>query len=224
MNLSRKIIDCLPKKLTDELKRYYFLRQIKKSTFTSSEKEYYCLGDWVKPGDCVLDVGANIGRYTLKLSELVGKTGRVFSFEPIPDSFNCLAYYVALLSVQNVTLMNVALSCSQEIVGVDIPELKTVMFDTHTQANLTNNSTGLQVLCIPFDNLGFSQKIKFVKIDTEGYELKVLKGMKKLLTRDLPVLLIEDSIPEVIPFLETLGYTSKKFDNSRNRIFLPVGP
>jgi FkbM family methyltransferase len=222
MNLIRNILDVLPKTVKDELKRHYFRRQIKKHTFTSSEEEYYCLENWVEPGDWVLDVGANIGRYTLKFSELVGKTGRVISFEPIPDSFNLLAHYVALQPVQNITLMNVALSDSQQIIGVDIPEHKTVMFDTHTQANLTDNATKLQILCIPFDDLCFTKKIKFVKIDTEGHELKVLKGMKKLLKRDLPVLLVEEGVQGVIPFLESCGYTSKKFDNSRNRIFFPV--
>lgn len=221
MSLLRNIIDILPKGTKEELKRYYFRRQVKKRTFVSSETEYYKLGNWVKPGDFVLDVGANIGRYTLKLSELVGETGRVISFEPLPDSFHLLACYVAMQPIQNVTLMNVALSDSIQIAGVDVPELKTVLFDTHTQTNLTGGSSKLQVMCIPFDCLSFPNKISFVKIDTEGHELEVLKGMKNLLKRDLPVLLIEEGVPEVSPFLENYGYVTKKFDDSRNQVFFP---
>lgn len=218
MQLSRRIVDLLPRFLWNEVRRLYFYRQIRQDRFHSAEQEYWKLDRWVRPGDWVLDIGANIGRYTLRLSSLVGEHGRVIAFEPVPSSFELLSFYTASRPTANVTLFNVALSDKSQEIGVTIPPLSSVTFDTKTMAQLTAESTALRILSFPLDDLKLPQRISFVKIDTEGHELRVLHGMKRLIERDHPVFLIEENQPEVIGFLGKYGYVAEKFEGSRNVI------
>src|SRR5690242_7899597 len=72
--------------------------------FRSHEPEFETLAALVHPGDWVLDVGANVGHYTLRLSSLVGESGRVIAFEPIVDTFAILAAMVRHAPHRNITL------------------------------------------------------------------------------------------------------------------------
>src|SRR5215471_2881975 len=87
----------LPSKLQQELKRLYFARGLRKGTFESEEIEFRRLEEWVGAGDWVLDLGANVGYFTAKLSRLVGPGGRVLAFEPIRETFELLSANVARL-------------------------------------------------------------------------------------------------------------------------------
>ena len=63
----------------------------------------------VKPGDSVLDIGANVGWYTNHLSLLVGEPGKVYSIEPIPETFALLRAVVGELGLSNVESLNYAM-------------------------------------------------------------------------------------------------------------------
>jgi hypothetical protein len=65
---------------------------------------------WIKPGNTVLDIGANIGYYTLIFAKLVGTSGRIFAFEPEPNSFMILSEIVARNNYTNVTRYQKAVS------------------------------------------------------------------------------------------------------------------
>jgi len=93
--------------------------------FETDEAEYAKLGQWVEPRDWVLDVGANVGHYSRKLSELVGRNGRVFSFQPVPQTFEILGANMACWPVSNVTLFNVAASDVMGTMGMSIPSFDT---------------------------------------------------------------------------------------------------
>jgi hypothetical protein len=72
------------------------------------------------------------------------------------------------------------------------------------------------------DSLAFPHRIRFVKIDTEGHELAVLRGMKDLLSRDHPIMVVEDNDPNVSVYLAGFGYSAEKVADSSNMIFHPV--
>jgi 23S rRNA U2552 (ribose-2'-O)-methylase RlmE/FtsJ len=91
MNVLKRLAAALPASWQNDLKRAYFRRQIKKDLFTTSEPEYKNLHAFIAPGDWVIDVGANIGHYTKRLSELVGAGGRVIAVEPVPETFALLS-------------------------------------------------------------------------------------------------------------------------------------
>ena len=215
--LLKRIAARLPIRWQQELKRKYFQSEIRAGRFRTDEREYSFLSMFISPGDCVLDIGANVGHYTIRLSELVGKNGRVVSFEPVPGTFELLAANAARV-LSNITLINAAASDSSGIVGMEVPRFDTGL-DNFYMAHLSKNRGAIQVLSMPVDSLMIPLRVSLVKIDAEGSELQVLRGMVRLLKRDHPTLIVEDNVSEVTPFLTNLGYWSGKIKGSSNRIF-----
>lgn len=217
-NLAKKMVSKLPGHWQNEFKRLQFSYQIRRDTFFTDEKEFAMLDQWVSEGDWVLDIGANIGHYAARLSELVGQSGRVIAFEPVPATFELLAANMARLPQNNVTLLNIAASDSTGIVGMSIPKFDSGLNNFY-MAHLTDSATDLQIMTAAIDALQFPGKIKLAKIDAEGHEIPVLSGMRDLLDRDHPVLIVEDNSEELIGFLHGLGYRHKKIKSSSNTIF-----
>jgi len=214
----KKLVSYLPSRYKQELRRIYYRYQISRNIFKSNEIEFGILSKWVKQGDWVLDIGANIGHYTLRLSEKVGITGRVLAFEPVLKTFELLAANVILAQSNNVTLFNVAVSESTETKDMFIPIFDTGLEDFYS-ARLINGIGGMHVFCLNIDSLNIPKQVKFIKIDIEGHEIFALRGMKNLITRDHPILIIEGCSEEVRTFLEELGYSFSQEGNSPNRIF-----
>lgn len=213
----------LPKRWQQALKRVHFGRQIRRHTFRTKEPEYDLLDTLISPGDWIIDVGANVGHYTVRFSRLVGDQGRVVAFEPVPETFELLASNVALLPAKNVTLVNAAASDAAGIAGMTIP-VSAVGLDDNYLAQLGAAGSGLRVLCVTIDGLALPHPVRLVKIDAEGHELPVLKGMAGLLRRDSPVIIVEDNSPELAMFLAGFGYADEKLPGSSNRLFRQAGP
>ena len=76
--------------------------------------------------------------------------------------------------------------------------------------------------CIAVDALKIPKTVKLIKIDVEGQELSTLKGMKQLLKRDHPILIVEGNEEEVASYLDDLGYKSDHLDGSHNKLFFPI--
>jgi FkbM family methyltransferase len=98
----------------------FFQYQIKHGSFFTDEKECALLDTFLQPGDWVLDLDANVGHYTVRMSHLVGRSGRVIAVEPMPDTFALLACNTRLLDHANVTLLNVAVSDKIATVGIEL--------------------------------------------------------------------------------------------------------
>lgn len=221
INFLKRRAAALPKKLQQSLKRKYFALQIRRGSFQADEPEFDLAADLLRQGDWVLDIGANIGQYTVRFSELVGSEGRVIAFEPVPDTFDLLSSNVSFHGAQNVTLINAAASDSTKIVGVEIPKLDSGL-DNFYMAHISARTDGLKVLCLRIDTLAIQNKISLVKIDAEGHDFVVLKGMKDLLKRDRPIVFIEESSDEVVDFLKEYGYSMEKLESSPNTIFRAI--
>ena len=84
----QRVVARLPQYWRQMLKQWSSRRQIKAGRFRIPEKEYDILPKYLKQGDWVLDVGANIRHYTVRFAELVGPTGRVIAFEPMSATFS----------------------------------------------------------------------------------------------------------------------------------------
>lgn len=131
---------------------------------------------FIKPGQVVCDIGANVGFYTLLSSRLVGPQGKVFSFEPLPRNLALLRHHVAINRCANVTVFDVAVSGAAGEAA----------FTEGT--NTANGSLGaggaLRVRVVCLDDLlrdGAIAPPNMLKIDVEGAEAKVLQGAKNLL-------------------------------------------
>jgi len=85
--LLRPVFRRLPKATRRSIRALRLEYLVRRGIFQSDEPEFVRVKDWLKPGDVALDVGANFGAYTLEMSRRVGDTGRVFAFEPVPQTF-----------------------------------------------------------------------------------------------------------------------------------------
>lgn len=214
----------LPARYQQELKRLHFGRMIRKGTFKSAEDhdmEFGRLHEWVTPGDWVIDAGANVGNYSARLSELVGGTGRVFSFEPIPDTFEILTSNMAQLPLRNVTLFNVAVSDAAGVKRMSVPVMKDGLTNPYMAHLTEDDGAPLAVMCLPLDTLEIPGRVSLVKVDVEGHELPALRGMQRLLERDHPILVVEGHTDDVAAYLVALGYAFEDAPRSPNRVFRP---
>lgn len=172
----------------------------------------------IRPGMTVLDIGANIGIFTLAAARLVGPAGRVVAFEPHPRNFRFLAANVALNGFTNVIL-------EQAAVAEDDRPLELQLFGTDnlslSPAASGHGSTGtLRVSCLALDRYLVERRIEdvgVIKLDVEGAEMAALRGMARLLeNRWKPTLVVEvhpdllrtsgSDARDVLALLETSGY------------------
>ena len=199
--MMRSVVALLPNFLQSSVRSYHHHRQLKRGVFRSPESEWDRLAEWVKAGDTVLDIGANVGHYTCKLSELTGADGRVFAFEPVPDTFAALASNVRGLPQRNVTLFNAAVGDSSELVGFHVPTQAGGSYLAHVDP-----TAKLKCFVLAVDALDLPGRVSFIKIDAEGHEPNVLAGLVNLLKRDRPVVLLEKNAQAQAMLVE-LGYT-----------------
>ena len=204
----------LPEGAQHELRRLFFRQQIRRNRFVTDEQEYKLLDRFIATGDWVLDIGANVGHYTLRMSELVGGNGRVIAFEPVPETFALLAANARLFPHRNVSLLNVAVSDHTDRVGMQIPHFSKGLTNYY-QARITSDDESLTILTLPVDSLSLPT-VKLVKVDVEGHELPVLRGMRLLIERDHPVLIVETASHETTNLIGSLGYRVERLPGSSN--------
>jgi FkbM family methyltransferase len=167
-------------------------------------------------GDVVFDVGANIGCYSLQSSKAVGKTGRVFAFEPNSASFELLSKNVRVNHANNVAPFRLALGRFASTASLNIYNKagNSSFYRKDQEAGL--KQIGVESVQVKtLDEIASQHKIdnlRVLKIDTEGYELEVLKGATKTLSSNHPRIALEThkngaSGEEIRLFLQGFGYT-----------------
>jgi FkbM family methyltransferase len=211
----KQLAGLLPPRWQHELRRLHFHRQISRRRFVTEEKEYALLESFLRPGDWALDIGANVGHYTMRMSQLVGAAGRVIALEPVPDTFALLAANARLFAYANVSLVNAAASDRIATLSFEIPRFPDGL-PNYYQARFSGDRTGLAVLALPVDALALPVTVRLVKVDVEGHEMAVLKGMRRLLERDHPVLIVETGAQETVDVLTGLGYATERLPGSSN--------
>lgn len=135
---------------------------------------------YLKGGDIVLDIGANIGTLTLTAASIVGDSGKVFSIEAHPVIYRYLQKNVALNGFRNICLFNVAIGNTKGIVS-----FSNKLSDDQNEIIMTN---GLQIHVEKLDDLLFDKLeevsyIALLKVDVEGYEKFVFQGAHKILQK-----------------------------------------
>lgn len=136
----------------------------------------------VRPGDTVLDIGANIGLITMVLSKLVGQSGAVHAFEPNPNLLALLDETLPANKASNVTLHRCALGAEPAELTLTVPVGNT---GAATLARNVELEHVAYVTTVPVrrlvDELSGVGPIRFVKIDVEGFEARVLQGAEPIL-------------------------------------------
>ena len=213
----KRVASHLPRRAQQELRRGYCAWRVRRGRFTSEEPEYGLMGSLLRPGDWVLDVGANVGTYTLRFSEAVGPQGRVIALEPVPATFELLAANARLARFENITLLNAAASRGTRSVTMQVPTLPDGL-PNHFMAAISDGAEDLAVLALSIDALELPHPVRLAKIDAEGHELPILEGMTELLERDRPLLVVEANDDAVVGFLRGLGYEVERLPGSCNHL------
>jgi len=206
-SLLKRLASWLPAGAYRSLRRGYVRWRFRQGRFGSQEYEYHILDQLVRPKDWVLDIGANFGVYTARFSQLVGSEGRVIAMEPVHQTFDILNALVQELPLRNVTLLNVACFEKSCVLPLRIPPGNFGMENLYESA-LDSNAAGPLALCLSVDALQLPERVAVAKIDVEGAELQVLRGMTATLARDRPILIVEWSpgMEKIVEFLEPFGY------------------
>lgn len=164
----------------------------------------------VKEGDVVLDIGANIGYYTLIFAKLVGPKGRVYAFEPDPYNFALLKKNVEMNRYKNVILIQKAVSNKKEKARLYMNKENkgdSRIFNSH------DGSNSIEIESIRLDDYfkDHDVKIDFIKMDIEGSEGVLLEGMPNLLKKNKKIKIVTEFWPYG---LEMSGTKSKDYIKS----------
>jgi FkbM family methyltransferase len=173
------------------------------------EKELAVFRSLVPPGSTVVDVGANLGFITAILSDLVGSLGTVVAFEPSSRTFAKLQRTIQMNGLLNVHAINAG--CG------DHPETLELRGLTGSSGNASIVGEGPVRECIQVVRLDDVPQLKgrpieLIKVDTEGFEPRVLDGARRLIADNKPILYLEmggefvDSTYRSIELLKELKY------------------
>ncbi|MFA6361484.1 MAG: FkbM family methyltransferase [Candidatus Shapirobacteria bacterium] len=168
----------------------------------------------VKSGDIIVDVGANIGYYTILLADKVGKSGKVYAFEPDSTNFEILEKNIKANNLENVVVIKTAVGSKNEtktlyksVENLGDHKLFNDQFLISNVETIQNPPVGKPtsslkkggslktetVKIIKLDDYLKNIKIDLMKIDTQGWEPEVFVGAKKTIERDLPIIFFEYS-------------------------------
>ncbi len=161
----------------------------------------------IKPGDTVLDVGANRGFHLFAFADLVGDQGLVHAFEPNPF------HWPRLVGRDNVRLWPFAAGDKCSVERFFFPTHHDGAASLHDPRDFLGAETELQllnVIQITVDSLDeiFGRPIQFIKLDVERHEYQALTGMRSLIARDRPIIVLENATPDIEAFLAELRYRS----------------
>jgi FkbM family methyltransferase len=166
----------------DGLAMYIFNRPHFIGVHLSDSYEPYTLGlfkEAVQPGATVLDIGANIGFFTLVAARKAGRSGKVYAFEPGPDNFAVLARNIGINKFQNVTPLSKAVSDKSGMGSLVLGEDS----DQHSLFGppLVASKGTVAVECVALDDFLQGATPDVIKLDVEGNEVFALEGMRRTL-------------------------------------------
>ena len=176
---------------------------------------------FLREGDCFLDVGANVGLYTLVAARIIGRTGHVHAFEPCTTTFARLRENVRLNRLDNVSCHQVALSHENACAELTLAKDGFDAWNSLGRPYMGEAAGRETVTTVTLDAFvrehGLAGRVTAIKIDVEGWENQVLAGAEELLAADdAPILCIEfteeaaqlsdSSCAALYERLERLGY------------------
>lgn len=191
------------------------------------EKATEFLGEKLKDSKCFVDIGAHLGYFSLFASKII-PDGQIFSFELDQINFNLLKKNIELNDCKNVEIYNNAVTDKPgKIEYKRDSDQPMPNIDMLGSTSINSNGRIISVDSVVLDDFFKNRVVKpnIVKIDVEGAEMNVLKGMKNLITNYKPMLFLEihpdilpkfdSSVEEVISYLKRKGYKIYEFTDMR---------
>ena len=171
----------------------------------------------LRPGDTFVDLGANVGYFSLMAATLVGRMGHVIGFEARPDNVALAKRSVRKNGFENVTIHSLAVAEKEKVLKMAAPEHTSlsVVVDA-SRADCQDGFVEIRAVAVD-DMLGGLADVDVVKMDIDGGELQAVQGMRETLRRCRPILFFEFSPftleaygqikpEELITEIQSLGY------------------
>lgn len=189
----------------------YALRTVHEESTTKLFEQH------IKKGDVVLDIGANIGYFSLLAAKLVGDKGEVYSFEPEPRNYKYLMKNAKLNGYDNITAFQKAVSdktgkinlfiCPYDSGHHTIKQFKGIK---DYKPELADQKESVEVDTVKLDDFfkKLGKPIDFIKLDVEGAEVLALKGMDTVLRKNKDIKLICEFFPL---FITKMGNSPEQF-------------
>ena len=154
---------------------------------------------YVHEGDIVIDIGAHVGYYTLLMAQLVGENGKVYSFEPDPVNFQLLKKSVEINGFENVVLIQKAVSNITDKVKLFLGDNDSAINRIY-DAKLGDAKESIDAESVTIDEYfkENNELINFIKIDSEGSEVKIINGMEQFLSRNQELVMMTEFFPFLI--------------------------
>lgn len=172
------------------------------------------LASFIHRGDIILDIGANIGYYSLLISRWVGPEGLVIAVEPEPNNFALLELNLCLNKVNNVHLYQVAISDQEGTATLFVSNYS----NWHSlRSKKPSTMKEIEVPTTTIDAIAekIGAPLSLIRMDIEGFEGRALRGGWETLRRDKPRLVMEihpaefstaDEVRDMLAGLADLGY------------------
>ncbi|MDD5294770.1 MAG: FkbM family methyltransferase, partial [Patescibacteria group bacterium] len=181
----------------------------------------------LKPGDVVYDIGSNIGYYALLEARIVGDKGRVYAIEPVPDNVKLLKKNIGLNNYKNISVHNLAIGGQDRDDYIYLSKKSNWCSMERRGGN--NSSKKIPVKVLTLDS--FSQGNIYpdiIRMDVEGYETEIIKGMKNILSGAKPLKIfmelhccfLEDAGLGLLRELEKNNFKIKYFFRDRSSLML----
>ncbi|MFC1902647.1 FkbM family methyltransferase [Chloroflexota bacterium] len=161
----------------------------------------------INEGDIVVDVGANIGHFTLLASRLVGKEGRVYAFEPETFNHSLLVRNIELNEYQNITVEQKAISNTTGTIKLFIDNENP---GAHTIRRYSSKKEFIEVKSLTLDDYFKARErtINVIKMDIEGAETTALLGMERIIRENENLKIFTEFAPF---FIIEMGYSAEEF-------------
>lgn len=187
------------------------------------EREQKLFQQLITNGSCILDLGANIGFFSVFFSKLTGSTGTVHSFEPSPEMYRILQKNISINGVLNVNSYMIA-------AGDNNSSTKLFLNESNTGDNRffsdADSPESVDCKVQKLDDIPSLREspVDFIKIDIQGYEFFALKGMETILRLNQRVQIFCEFWPyglesnntnpeDLYNFLISLGFIIYDFNN-----------
>ena len=181
-----------------------------------------------KGAECVLDIGAYTGVYSL-IASTTNLDSKILAFEPNPLLIENLRKNIEINQLQDrIEVFQIALGNSNESINLNYNEDTSMPFLGVLPKTVGSTFTSHLVTQMRLDDIAILHKISLMKVDIEGSELEFLKGARSTILRDSPTIFIEaltdDAFSKIEEFLADLNYESsgpigKDTGDQRNFIF-----
>ncbi|MBI3312896.1 MAG: FkbM family methyltransferase [Candidatus Omnitrophica bacterium] len=201
----------------------YLALWIKKINLANSF-EIKLIENFCRSGMSAVDIGANIGFYSMMFSRAVGPEGKVWAFEPDPLNFSMLERNLSQNAIQNVYAVNKAAGPNS---GASFLYQSKWHTGDHRIVDHGEGREKIPIKILALDEFFADKNIDFIKIDIQGAEGMALEGMKKTLARNPNVVILMEfwpmgirecgGVPEdVLIHLQDLGFVIENIDEHSN--------